>query len=230
VSPGRREKLNGIEIKNVVAAVLEHVRHKIITGAFKPGQRVSESKIASILDVSRSPVREAFRVLEGQGLIETLPRRGSFVAQISVNDLCELFELRKLLEFHAIDCIQKRAKKSPDKFKALVNDLETKLYKKPNRLTVTPGFHERMVMISNNHRLGELYKVLEGSLLRYWLIYYYRKKEIDTSFQHHRKIVSALKRENCFEAKKLLKTHFRYVENVMKKKITDIFRNERVKS
>jgi len=220
------EDLDGIMFTSVTASVLDYVRNKIITGEFKPGRKINESDIALNLNVSRTPVREAFRILEAQGLITTLARRGSFITEISFNDVIELFGIREVLEFHAIDGIKKRAKKSPDKFKALVNNLEIVLGKKPDNLTITPGFHRSLVQISGNYRLTELYKMVEGSCKRYWLIYYCGRKEKDTSLQHHQEIVTTLKREDFSEVKKLLKKHFSYVKDVLRQKIESILENE----
>ena len=66
---------NKIEVKSLMEVVLDDLRRRILTGDFKPGQKINESEIAARLGISRSPVREAFRVLERDGLITTLPVR-----------------------------------------------------------------------------------------------------------------------------------------------------------
>ena len=71
------------EIKSLMVVVHENIRRRILTGEFRPGQKINESEIALKLGISRSPVREAFRVLEREGLITTLPRKGSYITDIS---------------------------------------------------------------------------------------------------------------------------------------------------
>ena len=93
------EKWDRIEIKSLMTVVLDTIRRRIFTGEFRPGQKINESEIAVNLGISRSPVREAFRILERDGLITTLPRKSSYITDISLQDLEELFEIRKLLEY-----------------------------------------------------------------------------------------------------------------------------------
>ena len=219
--PNQGKEWNRLEVKSLAAAVLDDIRRRILTVDFRPGERINESEIALKLGISRSPVREAFRVLEGEGLITTLPRKGSFITEISVQDLGELFEIREILECHAIDCIKKRAKKSPDKLRALIEDLGRKLLKKPDVFTVISGFHFNLVELSNNYRLIELYRILGISLRRYQLIYHSIKGQRDVFMEHHQAIVDALKGGNYSDTKKLLRRHIRYVENTVKKQIKE---------
>jgi DNA-binding GntR family transcriptional regulator len=65
------ENWDRVEIKSLLAVVLDNIRRRILTGEFRPGQKINESEIAVNLGISRSPVREAFRILERDGLITT---------------------------------------------------------------------------------------------------------------------------------------------------------------
>jgi len=213
---------NRLEIKSLTAVVLDDIRRRILTGGFRPGERIAESEVAAKLGISRSPVREAFRVLEREGLITTLPRKGSFITEISPEDLEEVFKLREILECHAIDCIKKRAARSPDEIKALLEEVRGELIKEPDRFTIISGFHYSLVELSNNYRLIELYKILAVSLRRYQLIYLSKKGQRDISVKHHRGIVDALKRGEYALTKKLLRSHVRYVENIVKGQIKEM--------
>ncbi|MBE9573995.1 MAG: GntR family transcriptional regulator [Proteobacteria bacterium] len=224
--PNKEKEWNRLEIKSLTAVVLDDIRRRILTGDFRPGERINESEIALKLGISRSPVREALRVLEGEGLITTLPRKGSFITNISAQDVEELFEIREILECHAIDCIKKRAKKSPDELGALIEEIGRELLKEPDIFTVISGFHFNLVELSNNYRLIELYKILGVSLKRYQLIYHSIKGQRDVSMEHHQAIVDALKRGNYSDIKKLLKRHIRYVEGTVKKQIKEILSDQ----
>ena len=213
---------NPLEIKSLAAVVLDDIRRRILTGDFRPGERINESEIALKLGISRSPVREAFRILEGEGLITTLPRRGSFITSISAEDVKELFGIREILECHAIDCAKKRAKKSPDESRTLIEGVGRELLRQPDIFTVISGFHFNLVKLSNNYRLIELYKILGVSLRRYQLIYHSIKGQGDISMEHHQAIVDALKKGGYSDTKKLLKKHIRYVEDMVKKQIKEI--------
>jgi len=210
------------EIKSLMTVVLDTIRRRIFTGEFRPGQKINESEVAVNLGISRSPVREAFRILERDGLITTLPRKGSYITDISLKDLEELFEIRKILECFALDCIKKRAKKSPEKIQSMTEELNRNLLKKHDPLSVISGFHYNLVELSNNSRLIELYKILAVSLRRYWLIYHIEKGQRDISLEHHQEIVNTLSKEDYSYAKKLIKRHFKYVEDVVRKQIKKI--------
>jgi DNA-binding GntR family transcriptional regulator len=80
---------------------VSRLRRIILEGDVEPGARLGEVELAAQLGVSRTPVREALRVLSSQGLVEILPNRGARVARWSVQDLEEIYELRVMLESHA---------------------------------------------------------------------------------------------------------------------------------
>jgi len=210
------------EIRSLMSVVLDNIRRRILTGEFRPGQKINESEIAINLGISRSPVREAFRILERDGLITTLPRKGSYITDISLKDLEELFEVRKILECYALDCIKKRAKKSPDKIQAMIEELERNLLKKYDPFSVISGFHYSLVELTNNSRLIELYKVLAVSLRRYWLIYHSKKGQKDISLEHHQGIIYSLKNGDYTGTKQLLKKHIQYVKDIVRKQVKKI--------
>jgi len=216
------ENWDKVEIKSLMSVVLDNIRRRIFTGEFRPGQKINESEIAVNLGISRSPVREAFRILERDGLITTLPRKGSYITDISLNDLEELFEIRKILECYALDCIKKRAKKSPDKIQSMIRELDRNLLKKHDPLSVISGFHYNLVEISNNSRLIELYKILEVSLRRYWLIYHIEKGQKDISLEHHQGIANSLRKGDYSGTKTLLKKHIHYVKGIVGKRVKEI--------
>jgi len=210
------------EAKSLVTLVLDNLRTRIITGELRPGSKINESDVASKLGISRSPVREAFRILEREGLIFTLPRKGSYITDISLQDLKERFGIRVLLECYAIDSIQKRVKESPDETMASIEEAGNDLFKEPDEFTVISGFHFNLVELSNNYRLIELYRTLAISLRRYQLIYLAKEGQREVSRKDHKTIIDILKEGNYTYAKKFLKRHIKYVENIAEDKIKKI--------
>ena len=216
------ENWDRVEVKSLVTVVLDTIRRRIFTGEFRPGQKINESEIAINLGISRSPVREAFRILERDGLITTLPRKGSYITDISLQDLEELFEVRKILECYALDCIKKRTKTSTEKIQSMIEKLDRNLLKKHDPFSVISGFHYNLVELSNNSRLIELYKILAVSLRRYWMIYHIEKGQRDISLEHHQGIADILKKGDYTGTKTLLKKHIQYVKGVVGKKVKEI--------
>ena len=83
-------------------AVLVALRQAIVSGELKPGEQVRQEALAERFGVSRVPLREALKILEGEGSVAYLPRRGYFVAELSLADLLEVYRIRELLEAEAV--------------------------------------------------------------------------------------------------------------------------------
>lgn len=83
-------------------AVLAALRHFIATGQLRPGEQVLQDALALELGVSRVPLREALKILEGEGQVTYVPHRGYFVARLSLSDLVEVYRIRELLEPEAV--------------------------------------------------------------------------------------------------------------------------------
>ncbi len=86
-------------------AALESIREAILSGRLKPGERILESHIATQLGISRAPVREAIRQLKSEGLLVSLPHRGTYVIQFSAQDAYEIYTLRAVLEGLAVSLV-----------------------------------------------------------------------------------------------------------------------------
>ncbi len=83
-----------ITIGSIVDYAKNFIEQCIVTGELSPGQRIKEEEIAKKLEISRPPVREAFKILEAEGLIRRNPRRGVFVTEITSKDVWEIYTLK----------------------------------------------------------------------------------------------------------------------------------------
>jgi DNA-binding GntR family transcriptional regulator len=101
-------QLSEISTKSRRAQVLDTLRDAILDGELKPGQALTETDLATQLGVSRAPLREALQILNAEGLVETVPYRGTTVKHLSKLDVEELYSLRILLETFAIQRIIER--------------------------------------------------------------------------------------------------------------------------
>jgi len=91
-------------VVNIRTQVYNVIKENICGGRYEPGQRLNEVELASSLNVSRSPVREALRRLAADGLVEEKPNRGVFVREFTPQNIQEIFDVRVLLESY---CIQR---------------------------------------------------------------------------------------------------------------------------
>ena len=95
---GKLSKVNLNDYKPLRDVIFDTLREAIIVGELKPGQRLMEVQLAEKMGVSRTPVREAIRKLELEGLVEMLPRKGAHVAELSVKDIMDVLEVRATLD------------------------------------------------------------------------------------------------------------------------------------
>jgi DNA-binding GntR family transcriptional regulator len=91
------------------ASAYHRLRRAIVEGDYRPGERLIEQRIAEDLEVSRTPVREAFRMLQAEGLVRIEPNRGAAVRDLTVDGIADLYELRARLEAYAAELAAERA-------------------------------------------------------------------------------------------------------------------------
>lgn len=183
--------VGGSGIRHEVVGIL---RQAIWDGRLRPGQRLNEQWIARDLGVSRPPLREAIRVLEQEGLVESQPRRGTFVTNLSGGDIMEIYVLRCALEGTAAKTL---AASAPDE---VLDALEAHLDAVPLAATSMQqviehdlAFHRLLVHASGNGRLAQMWDQL-ASQLRLALIRvdpaFFESEFIDAT---HRELIKAMR-------------------------------------
>lgn len=211
-----------VQAQSLVDVVAERIEAAIISGALEPGSRLSEQGLAASLGVSRGPLREAIRRLEGRKLLERTPNIGVRVAALSLTDLKEILEVREALEGMA--CSLAARNMTDDEIAALKGLLDD--HGKQKAVQAGTGyyqeskdfdFHFRIVAGSRNERLSQM---LFGDL--YYLLRVYRYKSSTKpgrameALQEHRAIVDALGRRDAVAAEQTMREHLRnarrYVE------------------
>jgi DNA-binding GntR family transcriptional regulator len=114
-------RFDPISSPTLVAAVVEKLRSSILTGRFAAGERLVEAELARELGISRGPIREALAVLEKDGIVVNVPRRGKFLPGFDVHTIDEIYSLRKVLEAYAVELLIERM--TPEKEAALLRAL-----------------------------------------------------------------------------------------------------------
>jgi DNA-binding GntR family transcriptional regulator len=95
-----------MEFVNITSTVLAYLRAKIISGEMAPGARINENDLSKELQISRGPIREAFRVLEHEHLVVNVPRKSTYVSKISLKELEDIYQVRRAIELSAIDLFE----------------------------------------------------------------------------------------------------------------------------
>lgn len=190
-APRRRRKLRSTLGGPIHAAL----RRQIMTGQIRPGDRLVESQLAGRWGVSKSPLREALKALQHEGLVEAVPRRGYIVTPITVKQVQDLFDLRLILEREAAARAARTASVAQveglrdlvgDPY--VVGDVESQ-----NRfLTVNKQFHLAVARITGNQRLVGLLDRLLDELERLFHLGLDVRDRADALVQEHRDLVAAI--------------------------------------
>ncbi len=190
--------------------VTERLRSMIVNGTLDPGSWIDEQKLAEDLGVSRTPFREAMRILASEGLLRIEPRRGCYVNELTEKDLDEIFPLMAMLEGR---CAYEAASHITDKDILTLEKLHQKLEKfaSLNRIdeyyATNREIHEAIQSLAGNRWLSEmvadLRRMLNLSRHRSLLV----RGRIAESNEEHMAIFKALKNKDAQQAEALMKNH-----------------------
>ena len=195
--------------------VFNTLRSAIITGELSPGERLMEIKLANELGVSRTPVREALRKLEREGLVITTARKGAEVAPINEKDLKEVLEIRKSLESLACQIASQKITPAQTEELAAMNSLIAQAIEANDTESITQmdiEFHEIIYTVTENQRLIDMLHQLKEHILRYRLQYIKDMKNKKNIVDEHNKIISALENHNARSARREIERHIELQE------------------
>lgn len=190
--------------------VFQTLRNAIITGELQPGERLMETQLAEKLGVSRTPIREAIRKLELEGLVIMVPRKGAQVAQFTEKDIQDVLEVRAALEALAAKLACRRMDDrsflklqlaiAEYSYAAKNKDLETMIEKDVE-------FHDIICNATQNDKLIQLFNNLKEQVNRYRITYLKNVEESDTVEAEHLAILDALKNKAEDVASELASKH-----------------------
>ena len=190
--------------------VFQTLRKGILRGDLKAGERLMEIKLANRLGVSRTPIREAIRMLELEGLVVNLPRRGAQVSSITEEDLRDVLEVREGLEDLAVKLACERMTEedlselyaASRKFEKLTNKSDITALAEADE-----HFHEIIFRSTGNRRLCQLLNNLREQMYRYRIEYLKDEKNRRSLIGEHDKLWEALGKKDLKTARRVMKTH-----------------------
>lgn len=196
--------------------VFNSLREAILTGKLQPGERLMEIQIAENLGVSRTPVREAIRKLEIEGLAVMIPRKGAEVAKITKKQLRDVLEVRKALEELAVQLACKRI--TPEEIKKLEQAHEEvkKMTIEQNLTEIVRAdvdFHEIIYGAADNDRLLQILHNLRQQMYRYRLEYLKNTDNHELIVKEHQAILAAVKGLKEEDAMSAMRVHIDNQEN-----------------
>lgn len=203
--------------------VFNTLRRSILTGELKPGERLMEIHLADRLGVSRTPIREAIRKLELEGLVTMIPRRGAEVAQITEKHLRDVLEVRRALDALAVELACERITDAElESLKDACDNFEKETKQgNANRLErADVAFHDIILNASGNERLVQMISNLSQQMYRYRLEYVKDETSYDRLIAEHAAIYEAIRRRNGCEGAEAIKNHIDNQEKAVIRRIT----------
>lgn len=184
---------------NISLGLVERLREDVLSERIRPGSKLTEKDICDQYEVSRTPVREALKNLESEGLIELIPNRGAFVIGFSLEDMKDLFELRKIYEIHAVKWAV--ARRNEDEVEELEKCFEyMKFYTNQRDLKkikdINDNFHKIIYEASHNRTLINILSLYHYYIKHSCFTNTVDEYNIDRIFDEHTRIYEALMNQN----------------------------------
>ena len=193
--------------------VYQKLRENILNGHYKHGDELRETAVGKEIGVSRTPVREALRQLELEGLVVMIPRRGAQVANITEKDLNDVLEVRMALENLSIEnaCARMTEEQLDDLWKAAKNFEDTIAEGNLVKLAEADvAFHEVIYKSSDNRRLNQVLNNLREQIYRYRVEYLKDEETRNLLVKEHEEIYEAIKNRDLKKAKEI---SYQHIEN-----------------
>lgn len=218
--------------KKVVMAkeIVKDIKSAIVNGQIKNGEKLVETKIARLMGISRSPVRDALKQLEKEGIVVNIPYKGAFVNILSIEDVESMYELRAVLEAYAIEKVIKSKSKREmliKRLRLIMDDMEEAVLQKNLEIFAKKDveFHRNICHFSNNKKLIEIWESFQNQieiLIKLESSFYERLK---LSTYEHEELLSLILEGKIKEAQEKDKVHIIQALEFLKKgmKLNDRF-------
>lgn len=204
--------------------VFKTLRQAILKGDMEPGERLMEITLANKLGVSRTPIREAIRKLELEGLVHMVPRKGAIVASISEKDMRDVLEVRVTLEELAVKlAVYSMEESDIDQLRRAARNFESAVIARDivDIVEADVMFHDVIYNKTNNGRLIQIINNLREQMYRYRLEYVKDARTHSILISEHQDIITALEKRDVDEAKKAVRQHIVNQEKGIVRAIND---------
>ena len=199
-----------LDLEPISVKVAEIIRGNIIAGNLKPGEKINEYQLSKALNISRPPIREAFRTLASEGLVTFVPRKGVYVSKLSLKEVKEIYQLKIMMEsFAARLAISTLKEEEILKLNSILNLMKEKIkennFKEIQKLNIE--FHRMIIKMSKNEKLISLYESIILPIRRYQRIGLSAPSSWEVSLKEHKGIVRAIESKDITLAEKLTREH-----------------------
>ena len=191
-----------------VERAYHHILQSIISGELKPGMRVPAEQVAETLGISRMPVRDALRRLEGDGAVTIYTNRGASVSEFSQDEVIQLIEMRAALEgLAARVALPNIGKGEIEELEQLMLRMERSSDDLPKWMFHHDDFHNYLTALSQRALLLRQTERMRIMLRPYYREYYARTRELEIFGLEHKKIIDALKKGDPDRVEEIVRSH-----------------------
>jgi DNA-binding GntR family transcriptional regulator len=207
-----RVDLSNLKLRSLTDQVYEFLSASIVEGRIRSGEKLLEQNLCKEFGISRSPLRECFRILESEGLIIISARRGAYVRDVTRKDIKDFFQVRAKLESLAAGlAVQNITEQEIETLNRLIVEMEEADKKRDTKslFRLNDTFHNIFVKASNNEVLQRTVRTIgKGIWHRIAFLYFQSPSGFDFSNEKHKKIVKAFKKRDVHSVEKLVEEHF----------------------
>ncbi|MEW9124107.1 MAG: GntR family transcriptional regulator [Thermotaleaceae bacterium] len=211
--------INGLKLQNYQPlrdVVFDHLRNSIINGELKPGERLMEVQLAEQLGVSRTPVREAIRKLELEGLVVMVPRKGAYVADVSIKDILDVLEVRSVLEGLAAYLAAERMTEEELEELELISYHFKRCIENGNTegmIEKDMQFHDRIFRSTRNTKLIQIAQSFQEQVQRFRITYFSEYNKPHDLLGEHQAILETIGNRDAVAAQQVAQQHIDNLEN-----------------
>jgi DNA-binding GntR family transcriptional regulator len=208
---------------NAWVPVYEFLKERIVNGTYTPGEKLNERDLARLVNVSRTPVREALRVLEHEGFVTNVAKKGVSVKKYSIEELDTLHRMLIRLESLAVEMAAPRlSERDIATLESMTNRLQSLASKKRyiEYLTLNFEFHLFFAKVSGSKELYDAIAALRKRVFRFYHAHIMLAHDPDRYVQFHREIIDALKKKNRARPEKIMEKHIEHA----RKSFLDFYR------
>jgi DNA-binding GntR family transcriptional regulator len=199
-----------IPIKSLHQEVAWRIRDMIRKGQLQKGDKIVEKELCQNLGISRTPLREALRLLSSEGLIELVPNKGAHVAEPSMGDIREMFWIMSILEGTcARECAEKMNEEGMKRLDDLYGKLEKHAQEKNHEkyMAVNHKYHTLIQELAGSKILSEVISGLRQKILLYRYKQIYQPNRLETSMQEHCDLQDAFRKKDPEAAERRMRDH-----------------------
>lgn len=201
---------NFINVSSLTDELVDILRDRILKGEYKIGEKIKENQIATEFKVSRTPIREAFKQLENEGLIDYIPNRGCFAKGFTRQDIEDIYAVRKALEIMAVEWAVSRI--SDEQIQALQEQSELMEFytvKKDSDkvLELNSAYHDIIYDAAGSRFMAQILRSYKEYIEQTRKVILYEQAYLEEILKEHKAVLAAIKARDVDGAKKAMAEH-----------------------